>query len=66
MCQHAVSVSLPALEILLYPRFRVIVTTLINIGPTMLTFGGLVFVSGVPVAILRETSGKMSIHSKSP
>ncbi|KAM4866720.1 two pore channel protein 2-like isoform 2-T2 [Thomomys bottae] len=25
-------------------RFRVIVTTLINIGPTMLTFGGLVFV----------------------
>nr|XP_021526474.1 LOW QUALITY PROTEIN: two pore calcium channel protein 1-like [Aotus nancymaae] len=26
-------------------RFRVIVTTLINIGPAMLTFGGLVFVS---------------------
>ena len=40
---------LPALflasETLFYPRFRVIVTTLINIGPTMLTFGGLVLVS---------------------
>ena len=32
-------------ETLFYPRFRVIVTTLINIGPTMLTFGGLVLVS---------------------
>uniref|UniRef100_A0A8C9CQT8 Ion transport domain-containing protein n=1 Tax=Phocoena sinus TaxID=42100 RepID=A0A8C9CQT8_PHOSS len=31
-------------ETLFYPRFRVIVTTLINIGPTMLTFGGLVLV----------------------
>ena len=40
---------LPALflvsETSFYPRFRVIVTTLINIGPTMLTFGGLVLVS---------------------
>ena len=40
---------LPALflvsEASFYPRFRVIVTTLINIGPTMLTFGGLVLVS---------------------
>ncbi|XP_069351117.1 two pore calcium channel protein 1-like [Eulemur rufifrons] len=33
-------------------RFRVIVTTLINIGPTMLTFGGLVFVVYYAFAIV--------------
>ncbi|XP_042551488.1 two pore calcium channel protein 1-like [Dipodomys spectabilis] len=33
-------------------RFRVIVTTLINIGPTMLTFGGLVFVVYYVFAII--------------
>lgn len=34
------------LETLFHPRFRLIVTTLINIGPTILTFGGLILVSG--------------------
>ncbi|XP_010636470.1 two pore calcium channel protein 1 isoform X1 [Fukomys damarensis] len=33
-------------------RFRVIVTTLINIGPTMLTFGGLVFVVYYTFAVI--------------
>uniref|UniRef100_A0A671G203 Ion transport domain-containing protein n=1 Tax=Rhinolophus ferrumequinum TaxID=59479 RepID=A0A671G203_RHIFE len=41
-------------------RFRVIVTTLINIGPTMLTFGGLVFVVYYVFAII----GMEAFHGK--
>ncbi|XP_012497443.1 PREDICTED: two pore calcium channel protein 1-like [Propithecus coquereli] len=41
-------------------RFRVIVTTLINIGPTMLTFGGLVFVVYYAFAIV----GMEAFHGK--
>uniref|UniRef100_A0A8C6FNY4 Ion transport domain-containing protein n=1 Tax=Moschus moschiferus TaxID=68415 RepID=A0A8C6FNY4_MOSMO len=42
------------------PRFRVIVTTLINIGPTMLTFGGLVLVVYYAFAIV----GMEAFHGK--
>ena len=48
-------------ETLFYPRFRVIVITLINIGPTMLTFGGLVLVSRAVPLLLCEAGGKMFI-----
>ncbi|XP_055257210.1 two pore channel protein 1-like [Moschus berezovskii] len=41
-------------------RFRVIVTTLINIGPTMLTFGGLVLVVYYAFAIV----GMEAFHGK--
>nr|XP_019607237.1 PREDICTED: two pore calcium channel protein 2-like [Rhinolophus sinicus] len=41
-------------------RFRVIVTTLINIGPTMLTFGGLVLVVYYVFAII----GMEAFHGK--
>ncbi|KAM5227801.1 two pore channel protein 2-like [Ctenodactylus gundi] len=41
-------------------RFRVIVTTLINIGPTMLTFGGLVFVVYYAFAVI----GMEMFHGK--
>ncbi|XP_073906347.1 two pore channel protein 2-like isoform X1 [Castor canadensis] len=41
-------------------RFRVIVTTLINIGPTMLTFGGLVFVVYYAFAVI----GMEAFHGK--
>uniref|UniRef100_A0A8C5LHG5 Two pore calcium channel protein 2-like n=1 Tax=Jaculus jaculus TaxID=51337 RepID=A0A8C5LHG5_JACJA len=41
-------------------RFRVIVTTLMNIGPTMLTFGGLVFVVYYAFAVI----GMEMFHSK--
>ncbi|XP_004844387.1 two pore calcium channel protein 2-like [Heterocephalus glaber] len=41
-------------------RFRVIVTTLINIGPTMLTFGGLVFVVYYTFAVI----GMEMFHGK--
>uniref|UniRef100_A0A8C9DCH1 Ion transport domain-containing protein n=1 Tax=Panthera leo TaxID=9689 RepID=A0A8C9DCH1_PANLE len=43
-----------------YPRFRVIVTTLINIGPTILTFGGLVLVVYYVFAII----GMEAFHGK--
>ncbi|XP_037383734.1 uncharacterized protein LOC119259205 [Talpa occidentalis] len=41
-------------------RFRVIVTTLINIGPTMLTFGGLILVVYYAFAII----GMEAFHGK--
>uniref|UniRef100_A0A8C0X4T0 Ion transport domain-containing protein n=1 Tax=Castor canadensis TaxID=51338 RepID=A0A8C0X4T0_CASCN len=61
-CQHvALHLSLRLVsETLLYPRFRVIVTTLINIGPTMLMFGGLVFVVYYAFAVI----GMEAFHGK--
>ncbi|XP_058523601.1 two pore calcium channel protein 1-like [Ochotona princeps] len=43
-------------------RFRVIVTTLINIGPTMLTFGGLVFVVYYMFAIIGMEVFQGKVH----
>uniref|UniRef100_A0A8C7B980 Ion transport domain-containing protein n=1 Tax=Neovison vison TaxID=452646 RepID=A0A8C7B980_NEOVI len=49
-----------ALETLFHPRFRLIVTTLINIGPTILTFGGLILVVYYVFAII----GMEAFHGK--
>uniref|UniRef100_A0A8C7BHD1 Ion transport domain-containing protein n=1 Tax=Neovison vison TaxID=452646 RepID=A0A8C7BHD1_NEOVI len=48
------------LETLFHPRFRLIVTTLINIGPTILTFGGLILVVYYVFAII----GMEAFHGK--
>uniref|UniRef100_A0A4W2CY06 Ion transport domain-containing protein n=1 Tax=Bos indicus x Bos taurus TaxID=30522 RepID=A0A4W2CY06_BOBOX len=47
-------------------RFRVIVTTLINIGPTMLTFGGLVLVVYYAFAIIGMEVFHGKIHFLDP
>uniref|UniRef100_A0A8C2P3K7 Ion transport domain-containing protein n=1 Tax=Capra hircus TaxID=9925 RepID=A0A8C2P3K7_CAPHI len=47
-------------------RFRVIVTTLINIGPTMLTFGGLVLVVYYAFAIIGMEAFHGKVHFLDP
>ncbi|KAG8509720.1 Two pore calcium channel protein 2 [Galemys pyrenaicus] len=60
LLQKASSCQPKAPELFLDPRFRVIVTTLINIGPTMLVFGGLILVVYYAFAII----GMEAFHGK--
>uniref|UniRef100_A0A673T766 Ion transport domain-containing protein n=1 Tax=Suricata suricatta TaxID=37032 RepID=A0A673T766_SURSU len=67
---HCFTLQLPLCrlvpEALLYPRFRVIVTTLINIGPTILTFGGLVLVVYYVFAIIGMEAFRGKVRFSDP